>query len=208
MPPSKALLSGAPAGLAAPGNAPGIGGGGGAPPEGIGGGGGALPVGKGGGGGALPVGRGGGGGALENGAGGGLPALLTGLEVVGVPLLSMEERGRGGAIVPKSREASCFAPPPGRLSSSSSDVSASVSAPEPQSSESARARAARVAAVAGSTGCWGRRWNGFVETSEPLGVEVEAEVAAAAGLAACAIFFKNGLFVPSAAGGLVTVLRG
>lgn len=132
-------------------------------------------MGNGGGGGALPVGRGGGGGAPEEGiggAGGGLAVALTGLCVDGV-LLSIDERGRGGAIVPKSRDASCFAPPPGRLSSSSSELSPSVSPPEPQSSESARTRAARVEAVGASVGAWVSRWNGFVETSA-AGVGAEA----------------------------------
>jgi hypothetical protein len=201
-------MLGAPAGLGGP--LPGIGGGGGAPPDGIGGGGGALPVGSGGGGGAFPVGNGGGGGAPEEGiggAGGGLVAL-TGLCVEGV-LLSMEDNGRGGAIVPNRSDASCFAPPPGRLSSSSSSEESGSDMSADQSSESDRTRAARVEAEATSVGCCVRRWNGFVDTSEAVGVGVE--VAAAASFA-CAIFFKNGFLVPSAdgvaVGGEVTTVRG
>ena len=84
----------------------------GAPPGafmlGIGGGGGAPPAGGGG-------GPGGGGGALFEGigGGGGMPAggdVTAGLSARGL-LLSMEERGRGGAMVPNSMDASCLAPP-------------------------------------------------------------------------------------------------
>lgn len=75
---------------------------------GIGGGGGGPP--PGGGGAALP-GRGGGGGAALPGRGGGIGGAF-GAGDVGVDLLSIADNGRGGAIVPKRREASCFAPPP------------------------------------------------------------------------------------------------
>ena len=91
--PSNALRSGAP---------PldfifGIGGGGGGPPLGGGGG-------PGGGGGAPDVGIGGGGGMPPEGED------TAGLSARGL-LLSMEDNGRGGAIVPKRMDASCLAPP-------------------------------------------------------------------------------------------------
>ena len=75
---------------------------------GIGGGGGAPPAGGGG-------GPGGGGGAPFEGigGGGGMPAggdVTAGLSARGL-LLSIEESGRGGAMVPKRIEASCLAPP-------------------------------------------------------------------------------------------------
>jgi hypothetical protein len=198
MPPSNAFLSGtAPVGGL---EAAGIGGGGGAPPLGIGGGGGAFPVGKGGGGGAFELGIGGGGGALDpgiGGAGGGLDGpwedWIRGLWVE--EGLSIEDNGRGGAIVPKRREASCFAPPPGRASSSSDDSSASDSALD-QSSEFERTRAARVAADVGSGCCSCRRWKGFVDTSV-------AGVGTAFSFP-CAIFFRNG-FLDSSDGGLVMI---
>ena len=125
MSPSKAVRSDPPAVLGVA-LAPGKGGGGGATPGGIGGGGGggAVPVGKGGGGGtpALLSGNGGAGGGAaaalgKGGAGGGELGLATLAGLPGPeeePLLSNDERGRGGPIVPKSSEASCLAPPPAR----------------------------------------------------------------------------------------------
>lgn len=102
------------AGLAGPGEkAPGIGGGGGAP--GIGGGGGAPPVGMGGGGGAPLDGIGGGGGASVSGGGAYWLGDLTAGELGAGDPVSMLDRGRGGAMVPKRIEARCLAlPPPGR----------------------------------------------------------------------------------------------
>lgn len=98
--------------------------------------------------------------------------------------------------MPNSKEASCFAPPPGRASSSSDDSSASDSARD-QSSEFERTRAARVAADVGSDCCNCRRWKGFVDTSA-AGVET----AGATFSLPWAIFFKNG-FLDSSDGGLV-----
>lgn len=107
---------------------PGIGGGGGgdpgAPIGGIGGGGGAPLVGIGGGGGGADgasnsfspnePGIGGGGGGAE---GGDTAVDRSWTGVCG--LLSIAESGLGGAIVPKSRDASCLADPPVGASSSS-----------------------------------------------------------------------------------------
>ena len=201
------MRSGPPAALdAAP--APGKGGGGGAPPGGMGGGGGggAVPVGKGGGGGtpALLSGNGGagGGGAEELGKGGagggelGL-AILAGLPgTEEEPLLSSDERGRGGPMVPKRREASCLAPPPVRWSSSSSDSSAEDSTTD-QSSSSGRARV-RGGVGALATLSWVRRWKGFVETGSVGGVGVAAVPFA------CGFFIRNGFLVSSiGAAGLV-----
>lgn len=117
------------AGAAALGGAepPGGGGGGaiGAPEFGIGGGGGAAIPGIGGGGGALLLGIGGGGGGAAGasnvlsvndpgigGAAGGATGDVTESCTGVCGLLSMADNGRGGAIVPNSREASCFADPP------------------------------------------------------------------------------------------------
>lgn len=123
------------------------GGGGGAPADGIGGGGGGgaegtpLP-GIGGGGGGEVIGAGastlgiGGGGGGGGGAIGDAALTATGLAVD--DSLPAADRGRGGAIVPNSIEASWAAlPPPGRSSSDSSSLS---SLSEPQSSVSARRR--------------------------------------------------------------------
>lgn len=97
---------------------------------GIGGGGGAPPLGGGG-------GPGGGGGApLEGkGGGGGIPAgdVTAGLSARGL-LLSIEDRGRGGAMVPKSIEASCLAPPCEGPSSSSDEESSESTTDQSSSS--------------------------------------------------------------------------
>ena len=132
----------------------GIGGGGGAPP--IGGGGG-----PGGGGGAEPAGIGGGGGIPAGGAG-----LWT-----GESLLSIADKGLGGAIVPNKIEAKCLAPPCEGPSSSSEDESSESTTDQSSLPCRARVRADgtvgsfRVGAAALVAGSWVRRWNGFVDTS-------------------------------------------
>lgn len=97
----------------------GIGGGGGAPPPKLGG----AP---GGGGGAEPDGIGG---------GGGMPVgeATAGLSARGL-LLSIEDRGRGGAIVPNRIEANCFAPPWDGPSSSSEEESSESTTDQSSSS--------------------------------------------------------------------------
>lgn len=171
---------------------PGIGGGGGAALVGIGGGGGASPVGIGGGGGApkLGIGGGGGGGALGPSSlleGGGMGGAGSGAEgVVGLPragdldLSSIADNGLGGAMVPNSIEASCFALPPVGLSSSLSSLSEELSSVESttdHSSSSGRWRDGREPVgvevsgdgwyfVAASLSCCAAsRWKGFVDTS-------------------------------------------
>ena len=110
---------------------------------------------------------------------------------------SMAERGRGGAIVPKSMDASCLADPPvGTASSSSSSDESSVESTTDHSSSSGRARDGRdpvgVAVKTGSDwdfeafSCWVRRWKGLFETS-PLG-DVIDEVDWEGATAACASF--------------------
>jgi len=96
---------------------------------GIGGGRGAVPPGGGGGGGgggAEPVGRGG---------GGGMPAGedTAGLSARGL-LLSIDDSGRGGAMVPKRMDASCLAPPWEGPSSSSDDESSESTTDQSSSS--------------------------------------------------------------------------
>jgi hypothetical protein len=132
----------------------GIGGGGGAPP--IGGGGG-----PGGGGGAEPAGIGG---------GGGMPAGGAGL-AAGESLLSIEDNGRGGAIVPNKIEARCLAPPCVGASSSSEDESSESTTDQSSSSCRPRVRADGAAGslnvgTAALVACsCVKRWNGFVDTS-------------------------------------------
>lgn len=93
---------------------------------------------------ADPVGSGGGSGALS---------LLIGALAVGVPDLSLtgvfglsfssiEERGRGGPIVPKRMDARCLAVPPEGRSDSSSDES-SLESTTDHSSSSGRTREGR-----------------------------------------------------------------
>ena len=122
---------------------PGIGGGGGAPEEGMGGGGGAAIEGIGGGGGGSVV--------------GGWPMLSSKLPcidgmlegdmgvsmatagVIGLSTVffsSIAERGRGGAIVPNSIDASCFALPPVTLSGPSSSSEEDVESTTDHSSSS------------------------------------------------------------------------
>lgn len=138
---SNPLRSGIPAGgpelatgMLGGGGGPGGGGGGGAPESGMGGGGGGGATGA-----SKEPGIGGGGGGGATGVSlveGGLamrPAFAgePGPEVG----LSMAERGRGGAIVPKRMDASCLALPPCGLSSSS--LSSSLESRTDQSSSSA-----------------------------------------------------------------------
>lgn len=139
---------------------PGGGGGGGgvaeAPVRGIGGGGGALVpgIGGGGGGGAPVKGIGGGGGGAVVGGPSSLPSKLPGIggaaaeeagacvEVVGLvgesaaPFSSIAESGRGGAMLPKSIDASCFALPPVTFSGPSSSSDEEVESTTDHSSSS------------------------------------------------------------------------
>ena len=153
---------------------PGGGGGGGAGGAALGG----IPVGGGGGGGgavgASDGGSGGGGGAPVDGmggAGGGAPSEgseggggddspdvpgveigggLTGLSIDF--LSSMAERGRGGAMVPKSMDANCFALPPVGFSGPSSSSEDSDSAAD-HSSSSGLIRVARLPVGVDERGC-------------------------------------------------------
>ncbi len=113
-----------------------------------------MPGGGGGGAGGAPddgIGGGGGGGAAGGpslskapgiGGGGGGDIAGAGLEGLSRDFLSsMADKGRGGAMVPKSMEASCFAlPPVGTASSSSSSSEESTT---DHSSSSGRAREGR-----------------------------------------------------------------
>lgn len=142
------------------------------------------------------------------GGGGGIAAgeVTAGLSARSL-LLSIEESGRGGAIVPNSNEASCFAPPCGASSSSSEESSESTT---DQSSSSWRPRVRVGAADSLNAALLAfscvKRWNGFVDTSLVLlgrGGGVEACVS---WLDSC-IFFKKGFFVslsPCAGWGLVS----
>lgn len=178
IPPSRAPMPPA-AGLEV-GAAPGGGGGGalGAPDPGIGGGGGASVPGIGGGGGGadgapkLGIG-GGGGGAL------GAPEALSSVEskppgigadrvfgsCTGVcGLLSIADRGLGGAIVPKSRDASCLAEPPVGPSSSSLSSLSDPAADHSSSSLRRRETGPVIAGVKGLAGsCCANLAKGLVE---------------------------------------------
>lgn len=142
---------------------------------------------------AAAIGGGGGGGAEgapvveKDGVGGeatngdsGRSALAVG--VVGDFLSSMAERGRGGAMVPKSMDASCFAlPPVGRPFSSSESEESSVESTTDHSSSSGRTRDRRdpvgVDERCGrdleTLSCWVRRWKGLVDTSFVLDVPMD-----------------------------------
>ena len=151
-PPILGLLPPLGAALGIPGG--GGGGAGGAPdiPGGGGGGGGAD--------GAPDDGIGGGGGAAGGGpassklpgmedAGGGDSAELGveggGLDGLSVDFLSsIADKGRGGAIVPNSMDASCFALPPVGLSASPSSSEEEVESTTDQSSSSGRTREGRL----------------------------------------------------------------
>lgn len=118
--------------------------------------------GGGGAGGALPVGIGGGGGGGAAGAsplsklpgmggGGGGDISVAAIGVGGAGLLglpieflsSIADKGLGGAIVPKSIEASCFALPPVGLLASSSSSDDEVESTTDHSSSSGRTRDGR-----------------------------------------------------------------
>ncbi len=115
-----------------------------------------MGIGGGGGGGAPKFGIGGGGGGEEpgslslldeggmTGAGGGAEGV-DGLPRAGdLDLSSIADNGLGGAIVPKSMEASCFAlPPVGCPSSSFSDELSSAESTTDHSSSSGRWREGR-----------------------------------------------------------------
>lgn len=117
--------------------------------------------GPGGGGGAVPAGIGG---------GGGIPAGGAGVEA-GESLLSIDDRGRGGAIVPNKMEARCWAPPFVGFSSSSEDESSESTTDQSSSSCRPRVRAdgaagsLKVGAAALLACSCVKRWNGLVETS-------------------------------------------
>lgn len=81
--------------------------------------------------------------------GAGLVGLLVGF------LSSMADNGLGGAIVPKSIDASCFALPPVGLSTSSSSSEDEVESTTDHSSSSGRTREGRVAVEVDARG--GRR---------------------------------------------------
>lgn len=119
------------------------------------------------------------------GGGGGIPVvgeLTSGLLTAGDRGAgdSIADIGRGGPIVPKRIEASCFALPPVGLSSSSD--SSSEDSTTDQSSSSFGAARVRAGAAAGS----GRavlfcsvvmRWNGFVDCPSAGCGDVMAELA-------------------------------
>lgn len=132
---------GAPPGM--PGGGGGGGGGaGGAPNDGIGGGGGGAPAGgpsilsK------LP--------GIGGGGGGDMSALVLGVGGAGLDGLSIDflssiaDKGLGGAMMPKSMEASCFALPPVGLSASSSSSEDDVESTTDHSSSSGRIREGRL----------------------------------------------------------------
>ena len=163
----------------------GIGGGGGAPPEGIGGGGGA---------------------SFDGAAAADLTAGEAGAGDPGVDdeALSMLDKGRGGAMVPKRIDARCLALPPGRSGSSSSSDEDDSAADQSSSSSFGMVRVLAGAAIGSgkdvlALSCCVRRWNGFVDC--PLS-PVPGDASGGAGAAvACPILLKNGLFEDS--GGLV-----
>ena len=117
----------------------GIGGGGGAPVDGIGGGGGGGAAGAASTLSSKPPGIGGAGEGDMTALGG--PAGLVGLATEG--LSSIAERGRGGAIVPNSIDASCLALPPVGLSGPSSSSEDEVESTTDHSSSSGLARDTR-----------------------------------------------------------------
>lgn len=116
-------------------------------------------------------------------------------------LLSIDERGRGGAMVPKRMEASCLAPPWEGASSSSEDESSESTTDQSSSSwrPSLRAGGPEGSLKVGVTALLAfscvRRWKGFVDTSLVLlggGGGVEAALFSWLDKA---IFFKNGFLV-------------
>lgn len=159
MSPSKPPIFGFPPGGSR--EVPGGGGGGAGGALGIPGGGGG---GAGGAGGAPDVGIGGGGGGrgavgssssskvpgMEVGGGGDMAVAVLGVRGAGLVGLSVDflssiaDRGRGGAIVPKSMEASCFALPPVGLFVSSSSSEDEVESTTDHSSSSGRTRDGRL----------------------------------------------------------------
>ena len=158
---------------------PGRGGGGGAPALGMGGGGGGPPdsgMGGGGGGGAAgDVPRGAPPSLSPNGAdgtGGVKGADGTAGEAL-ADLSPVADKGRGGPMEPKSREASWAAPAAGRSSSESSESDSSL--PEPHSSSVSGRFLETLPVGCGTTGAaavaglppvsWVMRWKGFVDTS-------------------------------------------
>lgn len=162
---------------------PGIGGGGGgnpgAAPDGIGGGGGAPNVGIGGGGGGGPEGSskafslnapgmgGGGGGGAEGAADTGARSC-TGV----CGLLSIADNGRGGAMVPKSRDANCLAEPP--VGASSSSLSCLSDPASDQSSSSFRRRdtgPVTVGVIGFAASCCASLANGLVDGRSRAGGE-------------------------------------
>src|SRR5690242_19786141 len=122
-----------------------------------------------GGGGGPPIGGGGGTEPAGMGGGGGIPA---GAGVwAGESLLSIDDSGRGGAIVPNKMEAKCLAPPCVGASSSSEDESSESTTDQSSSSCLPRVRAEGAAGslnigAAALVACsWVKRWNGLVDTS-------------------------------------------
>lgn len=86
-------------------------------------------------------------------------------------MLSIEDNGRGGAIVPNKIEARCLAPPCVGASSSSEDESSESTTDQSSSSCRPRVRADGAAGslnvgTAALVACsCVKRWNGFVDTS-------------------------------------------
>lgn len=149
------------------------GGAGGAPELGIGGGKGASTAGIGRGSGARMEGIGGGGGGVACGGSSALLSELIGIDEAGGDIgpaevaaglfgdstdivSSIAERGRGGAMVPKSIDASCFALPPVTLSgpSSSSDEEAESTTDHSSSSRLRRDMGPPVCVDAGGGNDW------------------------------------------------------
>lgn len=161
MSPSKPPIFGLPPG--GPLDIPGGGGGGAGGALGIPAGGGGGGGGAGGAAGAPDVGIGGGGGGgavgisssskvpgMEGGGGGDMAVAVLGVRDAGLVGLSVDflssiaDRGRGGAIVPKSMEASCFALPPVGLFVSPSSSEDEVESTTDHSSSSGRTRDGRL----------------------------------------------------------------
>ena len=107
-----------------------------------------------------------------------------GLEGLSIDLLSsIADKGRGGAMLPKSIDANCLALPPVGFSGPSSSSDEEVESTTDHSSSSGRTREGRwpvgVEARGGGCGCdlvasccWARRWKGFVDS---VGGEVTDE---------------------------------
>ena len=201
-PPFEAVPGNAGGGGGGAGGASGISGGGGAdgaPIEGIGGGGGGAT------GGSPPSSK-------LPGIGDACEGERTAVGTEGAGLLGLStdflsssaDIGLGGAIVPNSMDASCFALPPVGLSAFSSSSEDEVESTTDHSSSSGRTREGRLPVGVDDRGggrfwdfadscCCVRRWNGFVDSTLAFGEMVDED--RAGGSFACCIFLKNGFFV-------------